>query len=136
MKRIQRKRTKGWKMPENTVYVGRPTKWGNPFMDVGDMVYVWSPNRTILDPWIFYGWMFGSRNAVQLYDDCVLNNVMPYTYFRKIEQTFQDYYYDYFRNISQNIGKLKGKDLACWCPLDKLCHADILLRLANSEENA
>ena len=31
MKRIQRKRTKGWKMPENTKYVGRPTKWGNPF---------------------------------------------------------------------------------------------------------
>lgn len=30
MKRIQRKRTKGWKMPANTVYVGRPTKWGNP----------------------------------------------------------------------------------------------------------
>ena len=30
--RIQRKRTKGWKMPPNTVYVGRPTKWGNPFV--------------------------------------------------------------------------------------------------------
>ncbi len=30
-KRIQRKRTKGWKMPENTIYVGRPTKWGNPY---------------------------------------------------------------------------------------------------------
>jgi len=30
-KRIQRKRTKGWKMPPNTVYVGRPGIWGNPF---------------------------------------------------------------------------------------------------------
>lgn len=29
--RIQRKRTKGWKMPENTVSVTRPGKWGNPF---------------------------------------------------------------------------------------------------------
>ena len=29
--RIQRKRTRGWKMPANTVYVGRPTIWGNPF---------------------------------------------------------------------------------------------------------
>lgn len=29
--RIQRKRTAGWKMPENTVYVGRPGMWGNPF---------------------------------------------------------------------------------------------------------
>ncbi|QSM90796.1 Uncharacterised protein [Mycobacteroides abscessus subsp. bolletii] len=29
--RIQRKRTKGWRIPEGAVYVGRPTKWGNPF---------------------------------------------------------------------------------------------------------
>ena len=29
--RIQRKRTKGWRMPENTVYVGRGSKWGNPW---------------------------------------------------------------------------------------------------------
>jgi hypothetical protein len=28
-KRIQRKRTKGYKMPP-AIYVGRPTKWGNP----------------------------------------------------------------------------------------------------------
>jgi hypothetical protein len=26
--RIQRKRSKGWRMPEGAVYVGRPTKWG------------------------------------------------------------------------------------------------------------
>lgn len=30
--RIQRKRTKGWRMPENAVYVGRPTKWGNNYI--------------------------------------------------------------------------------------------------------
>jgi len=29
--RIQRKRTKGWRAPANTVWVGRPGKWGNPF---------------------------------------------------------------------------------------------------------
>ena len=34
-KRIQRKRTKGWTMPENAVYVGRPTSWGNSF-EVGE----------------------------------------------------------------------------------------------------
>ena len=28
--RIQRQRTKGWRMPEGAVYVGRPTRWGNP----------------------------------------------------------------------------------------------------------
>jgi hypothetical protein len=30
-KRIQLKRTKGWRLPENAVIVSRPTKWGNPF---------------------------------------------------------------------------------------------------------
>lgn len=30
--RIQRKRTKGWRMPPNTVNVCRPGKWGNPFV--------------------------------------------------------------------------------------------------------
>jgi hypothetical protein len=29
--RIQRSRAKGWRMPENTVCVTRPGKWGNPF---------------------------------------------------------------------------------------------------------
>ena len=30
-KRIQRQRTKGWRMPQDAIYVGRPTKWGNPW---------------------------------------------------------------------------------------------------------
>ena len=29
--RIQRQRTRGWRMPDSAVYVGRPSKWGNPF---------------------------------------------------------------------------------------------------------
>ena len=29
--RIQLKRTKGWRLPPNTVVVSRPSKWGNPF---------------------------------------------------------------------------------------------------------
>ena len=30
-KRVQRKRTKGLRMPPNTVYVGRGSRWGNPY---------------------------------------------------------------------------------------------------------
>jgi uncharacterized protein DUF4326 len=26
---------------------------------------------------------------------------------------------------------LRGRDLACWCPLDVPCHADVLLEVAN-----
>jgi hypothetical protein len=28
--------------------------------------------------------------------------------------------------------ELRGKNLACWCPLDQTCHADVLLELANA----
>ena len=31
MQRIQRKRTAGFKLPENTKCVNRGTKWGNPY---------------------------------------------------------------------------------------------------------
>jgi hypothetical protein len=27
--------------------------------------------------------------------------------------------------------ELRGKDLACYCPLDAVCHADVLLAIAN-----
>jgi hypothetical protein len=29
--------------------------------------------------------------------------------------------------------ELAGKDLACWCDPDELCHADVLLEVANGE---
>jgi hypothetical protein len=28
--------------------------------------------------------------------------------------------------------ELRGRDLACYCPLDEPCHADVLLELANA----
>lgn len=31
-RRVQLKRVKGWRMPDNTVKVDRTTKWGNPFV--------------------------------------------------------------------------------------------------------
>ena len=32
--------------------------------------------------------------------------------------------------------ELAGKNLACWCPLDQPCHADVLLWLATPESPA
>lgn len=29
--------------------------------------------------------------------------------------------------------ELRGKNLACWCPMDEPCHADILLKIANPD---
>jgi hypothetical protein len=39
-----------------------------------------------------------------------------------------------YRMLARNpdaLEELRGKNLACFCPLDKPCHADVLLKLAN-----
>ena len=82
--RVHRRRTKGWKMPDNTVYVGRGTIWGNP--------------HSVEE--------HGRAKAVELYENDLLDN-------------------------GTNLRELRGKNLACWCPLDQPCHADILLEYAN-----
>jgi hypothetical protein len=33
--------------------------------------------------------------------------------------------------MARDIDELRGKNLACWCPLDQPCHADVLLELVN-----
>lgn len=45
--------------------------------------------------------------------------------------------YRMFIHIPENplpalLPELTGHDLACWCPLDQRCHADVLLELANA----
>lgn len=35
--------------------------------------------------------------------------------------------------VLANIETLRGHNLACHCPLDQPCHADVLLELANAE---
>lgn len=100
-KRIQRKRAKGWRMPPNTVYVGRGSKYGNPFI-VGE-VY---EGDFIID----------NQHAKCCFADIYADGIWK----------------DFSLPSPDEIKKsLKGKDLACWCPLDKPCHADILLKIAN-----
>nr|WP_302053882.1 DUF4326 domain-containing protein [Sphingomonas tagetis] len=36
------------------------------------------------------------------------------------------------RRDPSDFSELRGKNLACWCPLDQPCHADVLLQLANA----
>ncbi len=43
-RRVQRKRTKGFRLPEGCVYVGRPTKWGNPFVAFQDGHVAYDPH--------------------------------------------------------------------------------------------
>jgi hypothetical protein len=88
--RVQLRRTKGWRMPENTVKVDRTTRWGNDFI----MAHEGTRHMAIA---------IHRERAMAQAESCL----------------------EYFE-------PLRGKNLACWCPLDRPCHADVLLELANS----
>ena len=107
-KRIQRKRTKGWKMPAGAAYVGRPSKWGNPFR-AGPRIDDGHGDGHVMAALAFRSWLRGDGHWPQ----------------HPQERAF----------IRANIEQLRGKDLACWCPLDRPCHADVLLEMANRTED-
>lgn len=113
--RIQRRRTKGWRMPENTVYVGRGTRYGNPWRE-NDLLQLRDTH--------------GTKQHIRLIpEDLVM-------FYRLSIDSLH-------RADSPNIKalpmaheireELAGKNLACWCPLDQPCHADVLLEIANKE---
>jgi len=108
--RIQRRRTKGWRMPPNTVSVTRPSAFGNPFT-LAD-----SPSRT---HWT--GTVRGSTRPVHAFISWVESPGSPWHFLDGVQQR---------NRILAGIGALVGKNLACWCPLDAPCHADYLLKIA------
>lgn len=104
--RIQRRRSKGWKMPPNTVCVDRSTKWGNPFITGRD----------------------GTRkDVVRLF------RLLLAGYFCLTARCGLETQKKYNSFAAKNREKLRGKNLACWCPLNQPCHADALLEVANKE---
>ncbi|MFA4084817.1 DUF4326 domain-containing protein [Mycobacteroides salmoniphilum] len=102
--RIQRKRTAGWRMPEGAIYVGRPSRWGNPWR-VGD----WLMTHAGMPCGPHYGCEF------------ILTPEIAVAFYR---QAFAP-------DAAEIRAELRGHDLACWCPLDQPCHADVLVELAN-----
>lgn len=110
-KRIQRKRTRGWKMPPNTIYVGRRSVWGNPFrVSNGDCDH---PEC---------GPASHPPLTAQMAVDSFRMNLPGIIRVLSRQKRFN----------GDPLAMLRGKNLACWCPLDQPCHADVLLEIANS----
>ena len=97
--RVQRRRTKGFKLPPGTCCVTRPGKWGNPY-DTAEKF------REVLEA------ILGVSGQSQFHETDLnaLSNMVA---------------------IARDIKKLRGFKLACFCDLDKPCHADILAEHAN-----
>lgn len=99
--RIQLRRTKGWRLPAGAVSVARPTRWGNPYR---------------MSPYV------GAEKVVRDFERELRSTLLhPWAESHPLE----------FRIMAESIGELRGHDLACWCPLDQPCHADVLLEVAN-----
>lgn len=114
--RIQLRRTKGYRKPDGAVYVGRPSKWGNPFV-IGDRLLREDP----LFPYLAQTVPGGASGFGALQAHTAQAVVEAHGWWL-IEQPA----------LMVTVRELAGKDLACWCPLDAPCHADVLLELANS----
>lgn len=106
--RIQLRRTKGWRKPEGAIVVARPSDYGNPYRigETAVLIYSDLPDYFVTDT------------------DVVITPALAVALFRA--------YLDQRPARRDQIRtELAGHDLACWCPLDQPCHADVLLELAN-----
>jgi hypothetical protein len=93
-------------MPENTVYVGRPGRWGNPYAVGDESAFIGgTPVLGIEEP-------LTGADAAELFRLALASDELDFT-------------------VNDARAELRGKNLACWCPLDEPCHADVLLELAN-----
>ncbi len=112
--RIQLSRRKGFNLQAHSralnglpaVNVARPGRWGNPFDRKGCIEQ--------------YGPGIDWRKACH----GVFHDMMVDAPWREVIGYPSD---DEIRR------HLRGKNLACWCPLDQPCHADVLLRIANGD---
>lgn len=110
MKRIQRQRTKGFKLPENCTCINHGTKWGNPFL-VSEL---------------------GRTEAIKRFRECLLNNAMAYYYFDEIQATIE---YNRFVWMAEHLQGLEGKILACFCKESDSCHGDVLIEIIGNIKN-
>ena len=120
--RVQLSRRRGYRKPENTVVVARPTCWGNPYRIVRAGKTTWQVMHfsVLLAEFI-------SRTGSEARADAVERLQ------RLIEHDRAPWSTDMIRR------ELAGKNLACWCPLPApeepdICHASVLLAIANPEE--
>lgn len=106
--RIQRSRAKGSHLRAVNslpiVCVSRPSKWGNPFSTELGTAPASQKAKLRANSVAKFRRALFSRDAALGFD---LDDVRR---------------------------ELRGKNLACWCPLDEPCHADVLLEVANSNE--
>lgn len=107
--RIQLRRTKGWRMPPNTIKVDRTTRWGNPFL-----VGAQGPAIRCV---YYYVMMVCGLHCLSISVECGKRQDAAYAALMAIKPS--------------GYAALRGKNLACWCKVGQPCHGDVLLEIVN-----
>ncbi len=113
-RRYQLSRKKGSSLAGVALSVARPARWGNPYRveEFGRNLSITLFERSVTDFWSPDGIPEEKMDAAYA----------VHTAFRaKVIEERMD------------LSELEGFNLACWCGLDRRCHADVLLELANPE---
>lgn len=147
-KRVQLRRTKGWRKPEGAIVVARPSKWGNPF-PAGGAWMVWTAvalgynanpaGRRTAAVALHRAWLTGEPPELGPHA-ASSGGTIEFTNGLRVGVG------DHCRTLAaafsglcaaptvpeppHDFEELRGHDLACWCP-EGPCHADLLIELSN-----
>jgi hypothetical protein len=154
--RVQLSRRKGYRKPDGAIVVARPTRWGNPFAyrdQIGGLVHygpahekrfgrAWDHEGRISVDGMRHDMWFSSDDVVETHVRWATRAELVELYRLTISEPTWGMRMALGRGQAGHFLKvtvddirteLAGHDLACWCPLDQPCHADILLAIANGE---
>lgn len=121
-RRIQRKRTAGWKMPPNTVSVTRPGRWGNMFSVWRNDDHQWTVSQG------------GCHWKPEHNTKAAAEKLAVEKYRAEVYPDGPQHYRGFNPppTHADVIKGLRGKNVACFCKEDApFCHGDVLLDLAN-----
>lgn len=111
------------KLPEATIFVGHPSPFENPWK-VRNFGGQWRVHGPKIKPTDCLDQAAAHTQAAALYGQWLAGD-------RRLRGPELNERHD---NIIDGIRNLRGFHLACQCPLDMACIADLLLRMANPEE--
>lgn len=107
--RIQRQRAAGWRLPENTLCVGRPSIWGNPWV---------GPDAV---------------PAYKMFCEQVVEGVLSISLIEgamQIRRVFSKPIDDWQQLRTEMFAYVKQpRDVACWCGLTQACHGNLIIAL-------
>lgn len=118
--RVVRRRSAGWKGPENTTYIDRTSRWGNPWGAKPERVPGLGRRYAITGPGI------GHRSLL-ITDQVDAHRFVITRYFNALTRNQLAF------TVADMRAELAGRNLGCFCGIELPCHVDVSLLIVNSD---